>query len=126
MSNTKWTTANISNLTGKVIIVTGGNSGLGYESVKAFSEKGAEVILTSRSMEKGEAAKAEINITTRNRGIYFRLKPVFLKYCFPENMGVNSLPTNFPARMLWGIVRYNLNRSTSRLCEKGKILKRTP
>ena len=50
-------------LSGKVIIVTGGNSGLGYESVKAFAEKGAEVILASRSLEKGQAAKAEIGNT---------------------------------------------------------------
>jgi len=60
MSNEKWTTANIPDLTGKVIIVTGGNSGLGYESVKAFAERGAEVILASRSVEKGEAAKTSI------------------------------------------------------------------
>lgn len=55
-----WTTNNISDLTGKSIIVTGGNSGLGYESVKAFTEKGAEVILACRNLEKGEKAKAEI------------------------------------------------------------------
>jgi NAD(P)-dependent dehydrogenase (short-subunit alcohol dehydrogenase family) len=63
MKKPHWTTNNIPNLTGKVIIVTGGNSGLGYESVKAFAEKGAEVILTARSMEKGEQAKAEIGET---------------------------------------------------------------
>lgn len=60
MSNRNWTKENIPDLTGKVIIVTGGNSGLGYESVKAFAQKGAEVILASRSIEKGETAKAEI------------------------------------------------------------------
>ena len=60
MEKMKWTKSNIPDLTGKVIIVTGGNSGLGYESVKAFAEKGAEVIMTSRSMEKGEAAKKTI------------------------------------------------------------------
>jgi NAD(P)-dependent dehydrogenase (short-subunit alcohol dehydrogenase family) len=60
MGKEKWTLENMPDLTGKVIIVTGGNSGLGYESVKAFAEKGAEVILTSRSIEKGETAKAEI------------------------------------------------------------------
>jgi NAD(P)-dependent dehydrogenase (short-subunit alcohol dehydrogenase family) len=60
MNKEKWTTANIPDLTGKVIIVSGGNSGLGYESVKAFADKGAEVILASRSVEKGETAKAEI------------------------------------------------------------------
>jgi NAD(P)-dependent dehydrogenase (short-subunit alcohol dehydrogenase family) len=60
MKTENWTKSNIPDLTGKVIIVTGGNSGLGYESVKAFAEKGAEVILTSRSIEKGEIAKKTI------------------------------------------------------------------
>jgi len=60
MSKKKWTIENMPDLTGKIVIVTGGNSGLGYESVKAFAGKGAEVILTSRSIEKGETAKAEI------------------------------------------------------------------
>ncbi|MBW6533752.1 MAG: SDR family NAD(P)-dependent oxidoreductase [Mariniphaga sp.] len=55
-----WTTNNIPDLKGKVIIVTGGNSGLGYWSVKAFAEKGAEVVLASRSKENGEKAKTEI------------------------------------------------------------------
>ena len=60
MSKTKWTIENIPDLTGKVILVTGGNSGLGYESVKAFAENGAEVVLASRSTEKGETAKTQI------------------------------------------------------------------
>jgi NAD(P)-dependent dehydrogenase (short-subunit alcohol dehydrogenase family) len=60
MKKENWSTTNIPDLTGKVIIVTGGNSGLGYESVKAFAEKGVDVILTSRSVEKGEAAKKAI------------------------------------------------------------------
>jgi NAD(P)-dependent dehydrogenase (short-subunit alcohol dehydrogenase family) len=55
-----WTIENIGDLSGQVIIVTGGNSGLGYESVKAFAGKGAELILASRNIEKGEDAKSEI------------------------------------------------------------------
>lgn len=58
--NNKWTLDNLPDLTGRTIVVTGGNSGLGYESVKAFALKGAEVVLASRTMEKGEQAKAEI------------------------------------------------------------------
>lgn len=58
--NNNWSAADIPDLTGKVIIVTGGNSGLGYESVKAFAKKGAEVILACRLTDKGEKAKAEI------------------------------------------------------------------
>lgn len=60
MKKEKWTTDNIPNLSGKIIVVTGGNSGLGYESVKAFAENGGEVILACRNIEKGEAAKKEI------------------------------------------------------------------
>jgi len=51
-----WTTANIPDLTGKVMIVTGANSGIGFDSAKEFARKGAQVILASRSMEKAEAA----------------------------------------------------------------------
>lgn len=55
-----WTTALIPDLTGRTIIVTGGNSGLGYESVKAFSEKGARTIMACRSLEKGDNARRKI------------------------------------------------------------------
>jgi NAD(P)-dependent dehydrogenase (short-subunit alcohol dehydrogenase family) len=58
MKREKWTKSDIPDLSGKIIIVTGGNSGLGFESVKAFAEKGAEVIMASRSVKKGEAAKS--------------------------------------------------------------------
>ncbi len=56
----KWTIDNIPDLKDKTVIVTGGNSGLGYESVKAFAMKGAEVILASRSKENGEHSRDEI------------------------------------------------------------------
>ncbi|MBL6962770.1 MAG: SDR family NAD(P)-dependent oxidoreductase [Bacteroidetes bacterium] len=60
MSKENWTFTNIPDLTGKVIIVTGGNSGIGYEAVKAFAEKDAEVIMASRNPEKAVNAKKEI------------------------------------------------------------------
>ena len=37
--NEKWSASNIPDLTGKVIIVTGGNSGIGFEEIKALSQK---------------------------------------------------------------------------------------
>jgi len=66
MATSKWTFDNIPDLQGKTIIVTGGNSGLGYESVKAFAQKGATVILACRNLEKGELAKSEIKQTEPN------------------------------------------------------------
>lgn len=55
-----WTAEHIPDLSKKIIIVTGGNSGLGFWSVKAFAEKGAEVILASRSKKNGEKARTEM------------------------------------------------------------------
>jgi NAD(P)-dependent dehydrogenase (short-subunit alcohol dehydrogenase family) len=56
----KWNLNDILDLSGRVIIVTGGNSGLGFESVKALASKKAAVILACRDAEKGEEAKRSI------------------------------------------------------------------
>ena len=60
MSKEKWTTADIPDLTGKTIIVTGGSSGLGFESVKALANKGADLIIASHSMANMEKAQKQI------------------------------------------------------------------
>ena len=59
-SGEQWTTANMPDLTGKVIIVTGANSGIGFEAAKEFARKGAQTILACRSMEKAQAALAAL------------------------------------------------------------------
>jgi NAD(P)-dependent dehydrogenase (short-subunit alcohol dehydrogenase family) len=56
----QWTAEDIPNLAGKIVIVTGANSGIGYEMVRALSRKGATVILACRNKEKGEAAIRQI------------------------------------------------------------------
>jgi len=60
MPATKWTADQIPDLGGKTIIVTGGNSGIGYEAVKQLARKGAQVVLACRDMEKARAAIASI------------------------------------------------------------------
>ncbi|MCB9451066.1 MAG: SDR family NAD(P)-dependent oxidoreductase [Anaerolineaceae bacterium] len=56
----KWITQNIPNLNGKVIIVTGANSGTGYEAAKEVARKGAQTIMACRSMDKAQTALARI------------------------------------------------------------------
>ena len=45
--------------TGKVALVTGGSRGLGYQMVKAFAERGCDVIIASRKLENCEAVAEE-------------------------------------------------------------------
>ncbi|KAI9730218.1 MAG: hypothetical protein M1834_005982 [Cirrosporium novae-zelandiae] len=55
---------------GKTIIVTGANIGLGKEAVKHFVRLNAEkVIVAVRSIAKGEAAKSEIEAETKRTGV---------------------------------------------------------
>lgn len=53
----------MSKLNGKLAIVTGGNSGIGFASAKELKDQGASVIITGRSLEKVEAAAAELGVT---------------------------------------------------------------
>ncbi|MCC6202123.1 MAG: glucose 1-dehydrogenase [Gammaproteobacteria bacterium] len=45
---------------GKVVLVTGGTSGLGRDAVLAFAHEGARVVFTGRRREPGEATLAEV------------------------------------------------------------------
>jgi NAD(P)-dependent dehydrogenase (short-subunit alcohol dehydrogenase family) len=46
--------------TGQVVLVTGGSRGLGYRMVKAFAQRGADVIIASRKLENCEAVAEEV------------------------------------------------------------------
>ena len=53
-------------LSGKVYVVTGANSGIGFEASRNFAARGARVVLICRSKEKGDAALANIEQETGN------------------------------------------------------------
>lgn len=56
-------------LSGKICVVTGANSGLGFATAKALAARNAQVIMACRSMERGEKARQEIIAATDNTQI---------------------------------------------------------
>ena len=61
----------VEDLTSKTIIVTGANTGIGFETAKALAQAGAKVILACRSSGTGQAAADAINQETGNDNAVF-------------------------------------------------------
>lgn len=56
-------------LSGRRAIVTGANSGIGFETALALADLGAEVVLACRDAARGEAARDAIRARTGNRRV---------------------------------------------------------
>ena len=52
----------MNDLTGKIAVVTGGNSGIGYATAQYFKEAGANVIITGRSADRVVTAATELGV----------------------------------------------------------------
>ncbi|KAI9434789.1 NAD(P)-binding protein [Lactarius indigo] len=69
----KWDVNDIPDLTGKVIIVTGGNAGVGKDTVKQLLAHNAKVYLAARSAQKANEAIAELKNETGKEAIFLQL-----------------------------------------------------
>ncbi|RSD07789.1 SDR family NAD(P)-dependent oxidoreductase [Amycolatopsis eburnea] len=55
-----WTERDIPSQRGRVAVITGANTGLGFDTAKALAERGATVVLAVRDAEKGKKAAAKL------------------------------------------------------------------
>ncbi len=69
MSEKKWTSNDIPNQSEKTIIVTGANSGIGYEVSRILALKGAHIIMACRNLKKANEAYNQILLENNNVSI---------------------------------------------------------
>ncbi|KDN36717.1 hypothetical protein RSAG8_10646, partial [Rhizoctonia solani AG-8 WAC10335] len=69
----RWSVDDLPDLSGQVVIVTGGNSGIGLELCKVLLNKGAKVYMTARDREKAEKAIESLKKETFGR------TPIFIE-----------------------------------------------
>ncbi len=59
-TNRGFTDKDVPDQSGKTIVITGANTGLGFEAARVLAGRGARVIIACRSEEKGQAARQRI------------------------------------------------------------------
>lgn len=67
-----WTARHIPDQTGTVAVVTGGNGGLGLETVRELARRGAHVVIGARNLEKAAAATADVTTTVPGASLEVR------------------------------------------------------
>ena len=74
-----WTVGEIPDLSGKVVIVTGGYAGIGLETVRALLPKNAKVYIAGRSKSKAETAISQLKEETGKEALFLELDLANLK-----------------------------------------------
>ncbi|HEY5015468.1 MAG TPA: SDR family NAD(P)-dependent oxidoreductase [Streptosporangiaceae bacterium] len=65
----RWTTDNVPGQRGRLAVVTGANTGLGFETAQALAARGASVVLAVRNLEKGKEAAARIAVAASGASV---------------------------------------------------------
>ncbi|MGV0654546.1 SDR family NAD(P)-dependent oxidoreductase [Mycolicibacterium thermoresistibile] len=68
----KWTARDVPDQTGRTAVITGANTGLGFETAKVLAEKGAHVVLAVRDPDKGRRAADRITAATPHADVTVR------------------------------------------------------
>ena len=67
--SSKWTAADVPDQSGRVAIVTGANTGIGYDTAAVLAGKGAHVVLAVRNLDKGNDAADRIKEASPNADV---------------------------------------------------------
>ncbi|WP_343561672.1 oxidoreductase [Kiloniella sp. b19] len=62
-----WTPSQLPDLSGKTFVITGANSGIGFEAARYLGEKGGDIVMLCRSREKGEAARQKLSALVKGK-----------------------------------------------------------
>ncbi|XP_040831343.1 retinol dehydrogenase 11 isoform X2 [Ochotona curzoniae] len=81
-------------LPGKVVVITGANTGIGKETAKDLAQRGARVYLACRDVQKGELVAKEIQNTTGNPQVLVR------KLDLADTKSVRAFAENFLAGVM--------------------------
>ncbi|KAJ6482235.1 NAD(P)-binding protein [Mycena vulgaris] len=87
----KWSATQIPDLSGKVVIVTGGSGGIGKETARVLLTKNAHVYIAARNATRGEKAVKELAQATGK-------KPVFLKIDLADLKSIKAAAEEFKSK----------------------------
>jgi NAD(P)-dependent dehydrogenase (short-subunit alcohol dehydrogenase family) len=90
----KWTAADVPDQSGRVAIVTGANSGLGYDTAAVLAARGAHVVLGVRNLEKGTQAANRIKAASPHADV--ALQEIDLSSLASIRTAAEALRTNYP------------------------------
>ncbi|QRV81921.1 short chain dehydrogenase [Ceratobasidium sp. AG-Ba] len=91
-SKPTWSIDQVPDLTGQVMLVTGGNAGIGKETIKVLLMKGAKVYLAARSKSKADEAIEWLKAETGGKS------PVFLQLDLADLSSVRNAAEEFKAK----------------------------
>ena len=77
-------------LSGKTVIVTGANTGVGFETALDLAKRNGRIILACRNREKGEVAKSRIIQLTGNTNVVFKQLDMSLMSSIREFVSIIS------------------------------------
>lgn len=94
MSPSAWTAADVPDQRGRIAVVTGANSGIGFETAAVLAARGAHVVLAVRSLEKGGQARERIRAASPNAEI--TIQELDLTSLDSVRAAAAALKTEFP------------------------------